>query len=262
MWKAILAAMLFLQTPGRSVYSQVVVPESAPAPCSDSYSLLCLPPRWSAAHQGYTVAETWQQGVQRYALIAKALEATVSKKREAPAAHLWRYVLAFAYHESGFRRDVHEGLGPASRGDCDWRTVELPGGKTKRERIPGSCRSHCLAQIMIGPVRSNAKTSEGYHHSELVGTDFASTKRCLDVAVRVINSAYHFCAHHGERPMALCIVKHYAGGMIASNDARVLARIKTVNKLDHAPTKLEQRVREALNLDPAVDDRDGKMALR
>ena len=57
MWKAILAALLFLQAPGKSIYSQVPVEgEDSPAPCTDTYSLLCSAPHWSEAHQAFTVA--------------------------------------------------------------------------------------------------------------------------------------------------------------------------------------------------------------
>jgi hypothetical protein len=250
MWKAILAAMLFLQAPGRSIYSQVVVPENAPAPCADPYSLLCSPPRWSEDHAGFTVVESWGQGLNRYAVIAHAADIVVfHTKRSSPRDHLWRYLLAFAYHESGFRRDVHEGVGQAARGDCAWRTVEV-GGKKRRTRVPGSCKSHCLAQIMIGPVDSAAKIN-GYGPRELTGLDLDSTVRCLDVATTIIDRAYQFCAKRGPRPLSLCIVTHYAGGMIASNDKRVIARVKTMNKLLHAPTALGRDAELALGAGPS-----------
>ena len=262
MWKAILAALLFLQTPGKSIYSQVVVPEDAPPPCEDVNSLLCLPPRWSEAHKGFTVAETWEQGVLRYAVIAKAAQEVVySKKRKSPRGQLLRYLLAFTYHESGFRRDVHEGVGKDSRGDCKWRTIKLPGGKTKRERVPGSCRSHCLAQIMVGPEWSDAKI-QGLHHKELVGLSLKKTKNCLGVAANIIDRAYQYCAKRGPRPLSYCVVTHYAGGMVPNTDRRVIARVKTVNKLGSAPTELEERVLALLGLEGGSKGKEQKMALR
>jgi len=247
MWKAILAALLYLQPPGQSLYSQVVVPEDAPAPCSDSYSLLCSAPKWSEAHGAYTRVETWGEGLRRYVTIAHAADVVVYKtKRSSPRAHLLRYLLAFVHAESGMRADVHSGIGHAAAGDCDWR-----GEPGKRERVPGSCRSWCLTQIQVGPMRSNA-TVHGHTAKELVGLDLAATVRCLDVATSIIDRAYQYCAHRGPRPLAACIVSHYAGGMIASTDPRVLARVRTVNKLYHAPTKLEHEV--LLELGIAADE--------
>lgn len=262
MWQAILAAMLFLQPPGKSIYSQVVVPENAPAPCKDVNSLLCLPPRWSEAHQAFTVAESWEQGVARYATIAKAAEKVLYRqKRQSPRGQLLRYLLAFTFHESGYRRDVHEGVGDAARGDCKWRTIKSKSGGTRRERIPGSCRSHCLAQIMVGPEWSAAKI-QGMRHDELVGLSLDRTKNCLGVAVDIIDRAYQYCSRRGPRPLAYCVVTQYAGGMVPSKDRRVIARVRTVNKLANAPTKLTDRVRTLLGLEPTSGKPGGKMASR
>ena len=82
----------------------------------------------------------------------------------------------------------------------------------------------------------------------MVGLDLDASVRCLDVATDIIDRAYQYCAHRGPRPLASCIVSHYAGGMIASTDPRVLARVRTVNKLYHAPTKLDAEVLDALGL--------------
>lgn len=228
MWESILAAMLMLQQPGQSIYSQVVVAENSPPPCGDEYSLLCSSPRWSDYHDGFTVAETWDIGIKRYYIIALALEDVISGDEwETPKSLLWKYVISMIYHESGFRRDVHEGVGAASRGDCSWTKGEN-GIKT---RVPGSCKSHCLAQIMLGPRASNAKTSEGWTPDDLVGLDYQSTKKCLHVATRILDDAYQYCSYKGPRPLSTCIISHYAGGNIRSNDKRVISRIKTINKI-------------------------------
>lgn len=241
--EVILAAMLFLMQPGKSIYSQVVVEESTPPPCTNPYHLLCLPPRWSAPHNGYIVAESWEQGLRRYGVIAEALRAEVyDKKRLSYRKDLWRYTLAMVFAESGFRKDVHEGVGSASRGDCSWRT----GKNGKRERVPGSCKSHCLAQIMLGPKTCKAKTAEGYGPYDLVGTDLAATRRCLSVAVRIIDGALQWCSKLGPRPLSGCIVTRYAGGGIKMNDKRVIQRIRLMNRVWNAPTTLEKEVLMAL----------------
>jgi hypothetical protein len=174
MWQAILAGLLSLQAPGQSIYSQIVVPEGAPAPCADEYSLLCLPPKWSEAHQGYTRAETWSEGLARYVTIAHAIDIVVYQtKRSSPRAHLWRYVAAMIYHESG-----------------------------------------------------------------------------------------HWCSRWGGGHVSTCVVGRYAGGMIASRDPRVLARVKTVNKLWHVSDQLEKDVLLELGFLPEVEDPSGPVAIR
>lgn len=257
MWETILAGMLFLMAPGKSVYSQVVVAPEAPRPCDDAYSLLCSPPHWSEAHGAFTVAESYEQGLARYATIARAAAEVVSDQRwSSPRGTLWKYLVTFIYAESGFRRDVHEGLGSAASGDCDWRTVKR-GNNEVRERIPGSCRSHCLAQIQLGPMHSRARTRvEGYGPRDLVGTDLASTKRCLEVATRVIDGALFHCSRWARGPVAACVVNQYGGGLISMKDKRVRERIRWLNKLSGAPTVLSPAVRELLTLPPESADVD------
>lgn len=244
MWRAILAAMLLLQPPGRSPYSVVLAEPDAPAPCAETFSPLCAPPRWSPAHGAHVLVETREQGLARYVMIARAAERVVASrevKLVAKPTDVARYLVAFAYHESGFRRDVHSGVGTAARGDCRWTER---GGRW--ERVPGSCRSHCLAQIQLGVGR----TKEGWTGEDLTGDSPEATERCLRVAARYIGNAIWSCRNIGGPVPSLegCVVDRYAGGGLAPTDPRLRARLATLALLARAKPSLSPEVeREALS---------------
>jgi hypothetical protein len=175
------------------------------------------------------MVEDYTKGFNRYETIAKALSYQIhSNGRTTPPKHLWRFTLALVYHESGFRRDVHEGIGNAARGDCNWT-----GPKDNRKRVPGSCRSHCLAQINLGPLQSAKRTIEGWGPKDLIGIDLESTKRCLGVAVRFIDGAYTQC--HGS---AACVASIYTGTADRDN-IRIKQRVQTIYRLYSAPSKVK-----------------------
>lgn len=247
-WEYILAAMLMLATPGRSIYSQVRVDEHAAAPCDEPNSLLCQPPRFSAAHGSFVVVEGYQQGLERYAQIARVTDRVLRRGWKTPQKYLWRYAVTVMFHESGFRRDVHEGIGSAARGDCRWAYPDgrraAPRAKGSR-RIEGSCRSHCLAQILLeGRMRS----SQGYGPKDLVGLDDAATERCVEVAVHHLDRCYRYCATRGPRPLTSCVIAMY-GGMTHARGRRINERLRTMNRLMSAPTELSEKVRTELGLD-------------
>lgn len=91
-------------------------------------------------------------------------------------------IITVVKYESGFRRDVHSGHGPASRGDCEWRDSLThkwaePGAKGAY-KIKGSCKSVCLGQINLGS-KAGGTTINGWGAEDLVGIDYESTKRCF-----------------------------------------------------------------------------------
>ena len=252
MWMLILAAMLFLQPPGRSLYSVVVVDQTAQAPCSNPYDLLCQPPRWSEPHKGYVVAESFEQGVERYALISRVLAQVVQEgKWITPKDRLWKYTLTAVHAESGFRRDVHEGVGEASQGDCSWEG--LPG---KRKRVRGSCKSWCLGQVLLGTrgqtmtLNSDGKTfTRGWYGKQLVGLDEEHTRRCLSTVVRYMDRAASYCVKNlGKGQDVRCVMGAYGGGNLPFADARLLARARTYNKLLAAPRTPNEKVLRLLGL--------------
>jgi len=202
--EAILAWMLSLQPPGASIYSQVVVEADSPRACDDATSLLCQPPKWSEEHEGFVRPETYNEGLPRYWTIAQSIAA---RGKLAPA------VLTVVYHESGFRRDVHSGVGKWSRGDDG--------------------RSWCLGQMMLG--RTNPAGPK------LVGTSRKATDRCIDAVSR------HLRYIKNERPYAK--FARY-GGVYSRGDLRVLSRVKTYRRVRSSAPKLDAEVRRLLLLGP------------
>jgi hypothetical protein len=274
-WTKILAAMLFLQAPGKSAYSRVSVDEKSgpsvissvngvtayslledgaeqPTQCQQEGNIACSKPALrDVTYNGKRVKTAWQrietydEGLQRYALIAKSMEEVLeSQKWNFPAGRSWRYLVTIAFHESGFRRDVHSGLGSAALGDCAWRKTEK--GKSL---IPGSCRSHGLFQFLFRDPKTTVLY--GYRSKHVIGLDEGATKRAAMVAVRHLDRMYHYCRYRGPRPFAACIFATY-GGVSATKDPRIQARLRTFGKLRHAPTLLDSHVSKALGV-PRVD---------
>lgn len=155
-----------------------------------------------AREKSFTRPETYNEGVIRYWVIANAAskvahETTNSVCKSAcsggdrrcykrcDSAAPWRgtekqlayMLIVVANGESGFRRDVHLGLGHMSRGDCVVKN-------NKR-----FCQSACLTQINIG----NGKTPEGWSASDLVGTDQKSTSRCFATSAKYLAKSRGWC---------------------------------------------------------------------
>jgi hypothetical protein len=126
-------------------------------------------------------------------------------------------------HESSLRRDVHDGT---TRGDCDYALV---GGKP--EAIAGSCRSHCLGQVMVRPGQ---RTRRGYSADDLVGLGRAATVRCVETVVDRLSGARDACVaqHSGRRGVyAGCTMGVYGGVSSWSRDGRIGDRLKTYSTL-------------------------------
>ena len=259
--QTILAGMIRLMPPGKSVYSRTSL-DICDDKCQNTKicelpTLLCAPPafsqeifesklarivrselnnfEWMALESkmrlaSFTRPETYEEGLKRYAVIAQAImeiaqdmawstgseicrkECTklvnafyraglTEKCKKCVKAHPWMgssrelqaALIAVMYGESGFRQDIHAGIGAFSKGDCQWRD------KTTQKRVsafaknaspvPGTCRSVCLAQINIG-----SEERWGYRAADLVGTDLASTKRCAYVSARILAASRQKCS--------------------------------------------------------------------
>lgn len=262
----ILAVMLTLAPPGRSAYSVVAVPECGTDQLEptcrlerlcDAQTTACLPPRWSREHHAFVRQENAEEARERYSLIAQAI-AKVASAASSPtetddgkkAPPLWRWSaqdLAFglgsiAFHESGYRRDIHEGVGDAALGDCSYRSAAgLPitrasavaqrkAGKTVRRY----CRSVCLVQINLGGLDGE---KFGVRGRELVGLDSSSTERCLLTGARVLAAARERCSRWQPagawfRP---AIVSYGSGNGCASSESWVTERVKTYRLFTSAP---------------------------
>lgn len=218
--ESLLAIMLQLAQPGQSIYSLTEVAQDAGPACSDRMSLLCTEPRYDAHHAAYVRPETWGEGLARYWTIAQAVE------QIAKPDSLQAVILTAIYHESGFRRDVHSGIGGWSRGDRG--------------------KSWCLGQIMLGESGTR-RVTEGWTARELVGIDADSTNRCLTVVARYAAASIAAC--QGMAADGACIFSFYAGGMRARTDKRIDERRKTlarVRALGHPVLPVEAK--EALGI--------------
>jgi hypothetical protein len=201
MINSILAAMLSLVPPGQSAYSVVPLPECGGPVLriadlgTTSEPVACSAPgvTWSSHHSALVRRESEAEGRARYETIARALdavslEATTAPKGERP---LWPWprrelvagLLTIARHESGFRRDVHEGVGPAALGDC-------------RRAADGSlvCRSVCLVQVQTGGLDGRRG---GWLGRDLVGLDVDRTARCLRAGAELLARSRWSCSRDG-----------------------------------------------------------------
>lgn len=260
----ILAIMIALQAPGRSIYSQIVVAEGSGPTCDDKTSLLCAAPRQNPAWDAPTRPETRDEGLHRYWTIAKGIEAVARRstwqkgsgcqrsrvmrwtKRAKPddkcdklhverpwngtEEQLQRYLITVAYHESGFRRDIHAAKGLRSMGDAG--------------------RSICLGQIM--KTRRSWKSTRGYSHRSLAGVDAGATARCLETASDYLGHARDYCAspYGPEATGITCILGTYGGVKSPLLDKRIHSRVRTYMRTATA-AKLSDEDRRAVGLDPA-----------
>jgi hypothetical protein len=266
---ATLAALLFFQAPGQSPYSTIAV-EPCDATCQAEPvcaepRLYCRAPRHSASRGGWVRYERFDEGVRRYALIADAIAevAQATTRPMAPACEAlpkderaeceraarekpWtggqaelRWLLSTVIaHESTLRRDVHEGT---TRGDCDYVDV---GGR--RVEVEGSCRSHCLGQVMIDPGK---RTRRGYRADDLVGLDAAATRRCLETVTDRLSDAHRICSEGKFRSAHMrpsCVLGVYGAVPGWQRDPRIADRAKTYGELRSLRRPLAREVLEAL----------------
>lgn len=198
MHEAILAAILSLASPGQSPHSVVPLPECggpvlrvADLPTTPEPAACSAPSVAWSSHRGAMVRrETEAEARARYATIASALDAVSLEATTAPEGErpLWPWprrelvagLLTIARHESGFRRDVHEGVGPLALGDCS-------RGRDGVRR----CRSVCLVQIQTGGLDAER---DGRRGRDLVGLDAGSTERCLRAGAELLARARWACA--------------------------------------------------------------------
>jgi hypothetical protein len=132
--------------------------------------LAWAPPGRSAIRDA---VETPEAGAGRYAEIARDAVRVAFDPEERPLvagprarSQSLAVLLAVAYHESGFRRDVDLGLGPLAR---------------------GSGSDSCLMQIRVG----RAATSEGWSHADLV----ADRTKCFRAGFRLLRRSIGACRH-------------------------------------------------------------------
>lgn len=215
MYEAILATILSLAAPGQSPFSVVPLPECggpvlrlADLPAGPEPAACSAPGvTWSSHHGAMVRPESEVEARARYATIASALdavslEATRAAEGERP---LWPWdrrelvagLLTIARHESGFRRDVHEGVGPRALGDC----YRARDGSRR-------CRSVCLMQVQTGGLDGERG---GWRGRDLVGIDAASTERCLRAGAELLARSRWSCGRRGGEWFAPSVALYGSG---------------------------------------------------
>lgn len=220
----VLALMLTLGVlPGRSLYSVVPASPDEPRPCKQENDPRCRRPWFSPDRGGYVRVETYEEGLARYWTIAQATRDAAQGKR-----WLIRYMLASMRYESGFRRDVHAG---AAKGDRN--------------------RSWCLGQLMFGTNGERYLSKYGWKVKDLVGVDYAPTRRCLTIMAHYFTRAKNYCDRYDRPGNEHCVFAMYGGNQSLQNHPFILLRVSALGRL-YKPHPLADEVRELLGLDEPV----------
>lgn len=225
MYETILAAVLAL-APTSSPYSVVAMPECGAPPLTAESPAACSGATWSPSRGAHVRSETADEARSRLETIARALdavslEATAAEPGERP---LWPWprrelvagLLAIARHESGFRRDVHEGVGPAALGDCS-------AGRDGVRR----CRSVCLVQVQTGGLDAQRGRWLGRN---LVGLDVESTSRCLRAGAELLARSRWSCARGGGAWFAPSVALYGSGVSCGTRRPWVQRRAETYRR--------------------------------
>lgn len=165
----------------------------------------------------YLRRETPEEMIIRYSLVAQSISnvsAEVSKgsclnkceegdescQLQCKEESIWHWdrkslaimLLSIARHESGYKYHIQTGI-HNGRGDCIW----YKNGKRVKPWTPGaykdpySCKSVCLGQINVG---KGVVKGFGWSAEDLVGTDLASTRRCLIAMSSAASRARGYCS--------------------------------------------------------------------
>ena len=244
----VLAAMLSLAPPGHSAYSRTVVPEcdkvcQSTRVCSDP-GTICDAPSYSKGFRAYTRQENAEEGLRRYVGIAEAIADVAENLPE------WRFdrreladvITTHAFFESGFRADVHAGVGPAAYGDCS--SYDARTGAKVKDGTPGAaryCRAGCLLQINVRMLRV-VSPNEKLVLRDIVGTSAERTRTCITMGARVIVKTRGSMARQGDS-WVFATMKSY-GGLFAQ------ARTNTYAKVKRAPPTLPESVLAQLGIRP------------
>jgi hypothetical protein len=229
----------------------------------------------------FTRTETFEEGIVRYRVIAEAVVRSslrtsqgvcknqckqLTDEAEVIACHhscnvyapwKWNYkelvyltIVAWG-NESGFRADVHGGVGVAGRGDCGY----LKAGKQVAANTIGAtrfCKSVCLGQANVG-LGYVLVAGHRWHADDLVGVDLASTERCAMVSMATLSRSRAYC----NGPMSAS-TNDWAGATLSMygtgnkcDAPKLMARSKAFYGLMLHPTALPQNVLDML-ADPQV----------
>jgi hypothetical protein len=266
--ETILAMMLAVAPPGQSAHSVVLEPDCGTNPIKPACDRVPAP-KWSPFHQSFVHKETLEEALRRYLVIAKAIE-KVAVQMSTPIKRAdgteeppsWSFgqndlaqaLVTIAQHESGFRRDVHSGVGPAALGDCtywDQTGQRVPLDRARGTRVTRtSCKSVCLMQLNTGGLE---RSRFGFVGKEMIGLDEASTERCFVAGARAFAEAQARCAPTRSWDWFARSVTSYGTGALCEKDADwTKARVNTFEKIGKiSAATLSKEVRVLLGLDTA-----------
>jgi hypothetical protein len=246
--QTLLAMMLTVAPPGQSAHSVIVEPSCGADPSKPACDLSPAP-RWSPFYKAFVRRETREEALQRYIVIARAIEKVavamttpvkLADGAEGPPLWPWatkelaQSLVTIANHESGFRRDVHSGVGPAALGDCTYwdihgRRVSLERARTMKLVVRSSCQSVCLMQLNTGGLERSAF---GFMGKEMVGIDEAATERCFAAGARALVAAQGRCAPSRTTDwFARSVTSYGTGGRCEADAEWVASRVGTFDRI-------------------------------
>lgn len=240
-----------------------------------------------ARARSFSRPETYEEALERYVIIAKALydvsrELSIgtadpqllklcraeAKKGNKPdeckalkSSRPWKWrpdqlmwmMATVAKYESGFRRDVHSGEGDASRGDCQWK-YNKDHPRAGQYAPAWAKNAHRVAgtcrSVCLGQINlGSGRTPGGWGARDLVGIDYDSTKRCLTVAGRHLAVHRSRCSRSSQATdwVTATFTGYGTGGACKINKAWPGHRAHTYRKFTTRPGPQNPRVQKYLD---------------
>jgi len=246
--ETVLALMLTLGSPGKTLYSSVDVEKDArpvvlksgvyvelaegeelPNPCKQRGNVACRRPRFNKPRDAWVRTETYLEGLPRWWMIAQSIGANSHGDLDAAIR-----LIVTSRHESGWWRDVHAGYNhrPYTRktkfedGGLSWGLFQLLNSHDPEAPIGGT-------DLVMG---------------DIVGVNSDATGKATKVAAWHMSTVVKRCNKRGAG--ATCWWLSY-GGVTNPKDKRIMARVSSWTKLKRTKPelrKLSAKVRNLLGL--------------
>ena len=231
-----------------------------------------------ATPYAFSRPETYEEGLARYYVIAESVVASARRNsygaciadnqckdqpdtegegslvacyKQCESTAIWKRSykdLAWALftvssYESGWRSDVHAGVGEWGRGDCKWTkgNVYVPAWTKGGTPQPNTCNSYGLTQVWFGvPARTLHDTRGAVTYDMVLGLDEGSTEQSFDLAARFLAMAYRACNGVEGQTWALGMFSMYGSGSGCTKESSKL-REGRFWKYSRTETGLAQR---------------------